>query len=392
MLCVRDISLRTVYAHFFSRLCSLADVPRMPSSPLHSSQVTSSPHTPDKRQSRASLLVMASDALNFNFGRRRKSVRQPVIPTRPVPIVLPEVMEISAAHIVKDEEVEERGRLREEAAQALGLAISPVEGTENGSFVDSLPDEVGNMDDQETSYDSVSVASTRTPNHQVSQAPLSSLPSTTSIPIPPSSPRSNLSHGRSRSGSMPGALLPPLRPSHTRSSSVAAPSHIPPFPSTPASLRQYIQISSTFPKYYPPSSLRIFALSKQWKTRFVVLSTPPFSPLPTLPSRSSPSVSYLHLFKSSSPEEKEFERLEINEDSVVFVSEEEVGSRKHVIKVGGVDVGAMRKDLNHEESGRTMWFLQITDSVEAQNWIANIKSAILNQRCVEQLDETYRLY
>ncbi|KAK1230670.1 hypothetical protein PQX77_006254 [Marasmius sp. AFHP31] len=178
------------------------------------------------------------------------------------------------------------------------------------------------------------------------------------------------------------AALPPLRPSHTRSSSVAPPSPIPPFPSTPASLTQYVQISSTFPKYYPPSSLRIFALSKQWKTRFMVLSTPPSSPLPTVPSRSNPSVSYLHLFKSSSPEEKEFERLEINEDSVVFVSEEEVGGRKHVIKVGGVDVGAMRKDLNHEESGRTMWLLQITDSVESQKWIANIKSAILNQRAV----------
>ncbi|KAL0066148.1 hypothetical protein AAF712_006772 [Marasmius tenuissimus] len=358
----------------------------MPSSPLHSSSgVSSSPSSPDKRQSsRASLLVMASDALNFNFGRRRKSVRQPSAPLRPVPIILPEVMEISAAHIVKDEEVEERGRLREEAAQALGLAISsPVEGPENGNFLDSLPaDDVGNSDDQETYEDSVSVASTRTPNNQVVQTPLSSLPSTASIPIPPSSPRHHLVHTRSRSGSMPAAL-PPSRPSHTRSSSVAPPpSPIPPFPSTPASLTQYIQISSTFPKYYPPSSLRIFALSKQWKTRFMVLSTPPSSPLPTLPSRSNPSVSYLHLFKSSSPEEKEFERLEINEDSVVFVSEEDVGGRKHVIKVGGVDVGAMRKDLNHEESGRTMWLLQITDSVESQKWIANIKSAILNQRAV----------
>ncbi|KAL0581036.1 hypothetical protein V5O48_001030 [Marasmius crinis-equi] len=361
------------------------DGPRIPQSSLHSSPVSSNPNSSEKRHaSRASLLVMASDALNFKFGRRRTSIRQPVVPTRPMPIILPEVIEISAAHIVKDEEVEERERLREEAAQSLGLALSPGEGVEHGSILDSLQDEVGNADDQETLDDSVSVASTRTPNHLYSHSaihpPLSPLPSTTSIPISPSSPRSHLGHGRNRSGSMPAALPSPGL-HHTRSSSLPGTSLIPPFPSTPASLKKVIQLSSTLPKYYPSSSLRIFALSKQWKTRFVVLTTPPTSPIPTLPARSNPSPSYLHLFKSAASEDREFERLEINEDSVVFVSEEDVGGRKHVIKVGGVDVGALRKDLNHEESGRTMWFLQINDSAEAQKWITNIKSAILNQRC-----------
>ncbi|KAG7088564.1 hypothetical protein E1B28_012544 [Marasmius oreades] len=363
-------------------------------------QMTSSGSSPEKRHSpRTNLLVMASDALNFNFGRRRKSIRHPVLPPRPMPIILPDVIEISAAH--KDEEVEERGRLREEAAQALGLAISPSDGTEHGSILDSLgqgldsQDTPENTEGQEPIDDTVSVASTRTPNHQHSHtvssiySPLTPLTSTLSIAIPPALPRSptQLGHGRSRSGSMPGALSS-LKTTDTRSSSTAGTPPIPPFPTTVAVLSHFSQLSFTFPKYYPSSSLRIFALSKQWKTRFIVFSTPsPSNPfLPTLTSSrgptNSPPLSYLHLFKSAVAEEKEYERLEINEDSVVFVSEEEVGGRKHVIKVGGVDVGAMRKDLSHEEGGRTMWFLQITDSAEAQKWIANIKSSILNQRAV----------
>jgi hypothetical protein len=86
------------------------------------------------------------------------------------------------------------------------------------------------------------------------------------------------------------------------------------------------------------------------------------------------------LFKSPGAEEKEVERLEINEDSIVFVAEEEVGGRRNVVKVGGQDVGALKKELNHEEAGRTMWLLQIVDSNEAQKWIAAIKNAILSQR------------
>ncbi len=90
-------------------------------------------------------------------------------------------------------------------------------------------------------------------------------------------------------------------------------------------------------------------------------------------------------FKSAGADEKELERLEINEDSVVFVSEEEVGGRRHVIKVGGADVGAMRKEYTHEEGGHIMWLLQIADPAEAQRWISNIKHAILGQRCVHSV-------
>jgi hypothetical protein len=91
-------------------------------------------------------------------------------------------------------------------------------------------------------------------------------------------------------------------------------------------------------------------------------------------------VSYLHLFKDSGSDEKELERLAINEDSVVFVSDDEVGGRGDVIKIGGIEAGAFKKDLNVEDSGRTMWFLQIRDPAESRQWISAIKTSIYNQR------------
>jgi hypothetical protein len=172
--------------------------------------------------------------------------------------------------------------------------------------------------------------------------------------------------GRLRSGSM-------LVRSPTMTTAIDP---IPSFPSTVSALTLFRQSSGMYPKYYPPSSLRIFALSKNWKNRFLILT----SPAKLVTRGQIPAVSYLHLFKSSSPDEKELERLEINEDSVVFVAEEEVGGRRQVIKVGGADVGAMKKEYTYDEGGYTMWLLQITDQAEAHQWITNIKSAILGQR------------
>jgi hypothetical protein len=262
-----------------------------------------------------------------------------------MPASLADVIEISASR--RDEEFEERERLRDAAAHSIGL--DPV------LLQDALSKEVSleEHDGESVSPDGQNTE-VRTSDH-VPMSPVSSIHSTSIIhPL----------RGRHRAGS---SL------SHSRNHSLT-PTYVPSFPTTPSILTPSIQNSSTLPKYYPPSSLRIFALSKHWKTRFMVLSSPASL------AGSGPAVSYLHLFKSSGVEERELERLEINEDSVVFVSEEDVGGRKSVVKVGGVDVGALRKDLNHEEGGRTMWFLQIVDPCEAQEWIASIKNAILGQR------------
>jgi hypothetical protein len=122
----------------------------------------------------------------------------------------------------------------------------------------------------------------------------------------------------------------------------------------------------------------MLALSKQWKPRHVVLSAPVLA-----------GASYLHIFKSSAPDERELERLEINERSVVFVNDEDVGGRRGVVRVGGVDVGALRRELNGEENGMAVMLLQIVDGNESQKWINAIKNAVLDQRCAYTWPHVY---
>lgn len=120
--------------------------------------------------------------------------------------------------------------------------------------------------------------------------------------------------------------------------------------------------------------------------RFIVLTSPNISKSSTNSLSSSIRMSrvsaafHLHLFKSTTGEERELERLEINEDSIVFVADADVAGRRSVVKVGGIDVGVRRKELNAEIEGRTLWLLHIPNSSESQNWITAIKDAILIQR------------
>jgi hypothetical protein len=282
--------------------------------------------------------------LNFKFSRRRKSIIR-----EPTPIFLPEVIEISAPR--RDEEMEERERLRDMAAKSIGLDPVLLEDSQpeedNSGYDRTEEDELDR--DEVPSMDFVPAKSSRTSHISLK------------IPTPPP-------NHRYRPGSLSHQSI-----NWTDSSTFPS---LPAFPTTPKALSGAIQTSSTLPKYYPPPSLRLFMVSKHWKSRFMVLSSAP--PLPSRPAGSN--LSYLHLFKSSGSEEMELERLAINEDSVVYVAEGESGGRKHVVKVGGVDVGAMNRDLNHEEGGRTMWFLQIKDPAESQKWIAMIKNSVLSQR------------
>ncbi|KAK7690355.1 hypothetical protein QCA50_007012 [Cerrena zonata] len=250
---------------------------------------------------------------------------------------------------------------------------------------------------------------------------------------------------------------------HSPSSSSSSSAPMPAFPTTLESLKPFISLSGTFPKHYHSSTLLKFAFgTKQWKMRYVVLTTPSQSGSPTTPTanmngrpstasssngsaqggmerfktNAPPSPSYLHLFKNSSSGAVEMERLEINEDSVVFIADSSPqdassssvsptssspassssghagsGRRSHdgspssyaaagkkgVIQIGGVDVGlhivtgSEKNKQKERESvgdvdggsgayGRTMWLLQITDSEEARKWIAAIKGVVLSQR------------
>lgn len=147
------------------------------------------------------------------------------------------------------------------------------------------------------------------------------------------------------------------------------PAHIPPFPATLAALCPFTELSATLPKFSPPSSLLVYALVKLWKPRTIVLT-----------SHSPSQKTHVHLFKGASKDEKELERLEVTEDSVIFVADEDVGGRGNVVKFAGKDVSSKRSGPVREESLRTMWLLQIKDPAESHRWISAIKNAVLTQR------------
>jgi hypothetical protein len=320
--------------------------------PLSRPATTDASTTSSLRRSRGSILGVASDALRF--GRRRKSIKE--IPPPPPPrLLLPDVIEVRASAntpTFDEDEEAEREQLRAAAVQSVGfdVNISRPPADREHTFGDP-----GDMNEKED-------ASIHPPNlPPPADYAISDLPK----PKPRSTVRS-----RERMSSPPALKTAQLASMLTRSISASTPAEVLAFPSTRAQLLAHEQLSATLPKHYPPPSLLMLALSKQWRARHVVLSAPVLA-----------GASYLHIFKSSSPDERELERLEINERSVVFVNDEDVGGRRGVVRVGGVDVGALRRDLNGEENGMTMMMLQIVDANESQNWINAIKNAVLGQRC-----------
>ncbi|GJE88343.1 hypothetical protein PsYK624_044260 [Phanerochaete sordida] len=407
----------------------------------------------------------------------------------PQPIVLTEVIEISEnavrASKQEAEEEEERQRLRDAAAKALGIRDMDIETTSMSSrmrseLLDTGEEEYGGTGggrDSPDWYDAKTPVAARSdmghsrsrsgsyiPPHAIPFSTHSTRPSTPSIASTQLTvPSSSLGTSAPRSPLLPPSSPPPRNPStkslstppalslNTRttgppSRKISAarlrehakpvqeralpPPKIPPFPSTHASLKPFIQRSGPVPRYYPAPSLLMFALSKQWKNRYLVLTSPLPSPMspntPTFSSpwgghaRTEPASSFLHLFKGAGPDEKEIERLEINEESVVYVADGEVGGRTHVIKVGGVPKkkpqnlatswgavltppdGAARTSSSSIGSGdahaadaagahaphdagldgKTMWAVQVVDAEQAQAWIAAIKGAVLSQRSI----------
>ncbi|KAH6906077.1 hypothetical protein BKA70DRAFT_1402175 [Coprinopsis sp. MPI-PUGE-AT-0042] len=161
---------------------------------------------------------------------------------------------------------------------------------------------------------------------------------------------------------------------HMRNNSTAF-SAVPLYPTDVLSLNAFLVWDGHLPKYSQPSTMRIFALTtKGWKNRYIGFPMPQM----VMSKMRIPASSFLRVFKSAEPDEKELERLEINEDSVIFVSEDEVGGRRSVIKIGGLDIGTGKQQSG--EVAQTIWHLQITDSRELKKWILTIKNAVLGQR------------
>lgn len=311
------------------------------------------------KRSRNSFFGVASDALHLRkFSKKKKT------PIAPPPLFLPEVIEITATtnrkSMIQDTEEAERERLRDAAAQSIGLDPGIMAERISTIIDDESEEEMVDDDPAELA----SLSTNRDADADLSNALRFD---------------SNSFYNRRRAGSLAHSVR------HARSTSETA-SPLPPvptFPTTVSNLAPFVQISAVLPKHYPAPSLLKFSLSKQWKNRYIIMTSPAQSFTPHRPT-SAPTVSYLHLFKSHNSFEKEIERMEINEDSVVFVNEnnEEIAGRRGVLRVGGVDCGAMRKVLNLEDNGRTMWLLQVTESQELQKWIAAVKNSVLSQRSV----------
>ncbi|KAI0795320.1 hypothetical protein BC629DRAFT_318372 [Irpex lacteus] len=466
--------------------------PVSPTSPTPATQTFS---TPGRR--RGSILVAASDALSsfarktpmrslhLNMGGIGRTNSTKSFATTAQPIILTEVIEISESAVRaskrREEEEEERERLREAAARALGINdkegdASSMNSRQRSGLLDieepGEEEDVGNGEYRGWGDDSVTPTATSlpglppAPTHSRTRSSsyipphtLASLPARSSTPLSTfSSQHASQQHSTSvsthpltpKSFSTPPSSVAPTLRINTFNSSKSYPDdtlsgplpEIPPFPSTPAALTPFTQLSATLPRYYPAPSLLMFTLTKQWKNRYLVFTSPLISPSSQKAmfrsplssdstSATTPVPSYLHLFKTDGKEEKEIERLEINEESVVYVAEGEVGGRKGVIKVGGSlkkkpstvtvrrpstsgtatsvnaptassrtsssSMGSVEEPVaeggvltNFENAstssngqsveGRTMWVVQITDPEEAQEWIGAIKGAVLNQR------------
>ena len=336
---------------FTSKPSRRASLPRPATADSASSPTATSP-----RKHRGSILGVASDALRF--GRRRKSIKAlPPVPPQPR-LLLPEVIEVRASAptpTFDEEEEAEREQLRAAAVQSVGfdVNISRPPDREHTAFGDNneREDDV-HANEHEHRHTSPPVLTAGLP--PAADNGMSDVPGSTQFV------------GARGRMSSPAAIISAAQPPFVFSPQAEMLA----FPSTRAQVAVHEQLSATLPKHYPPPSLLMLALSKQWKARHVVLSAPVLA-----------GTSYLHIFKSSASDERELERLEINERSVVYVNDEDVGGRRGVVRVGGVDVGALRRDLNGEENGLTMMLLQIVNTNESQNWINAIKNAVLGQRC-----------
>jgi hypothetical protein len=281
--------------------------------------------------------------------------------SRPRTLLFPEVIEISAEtttaavhtgyHEEDEEEQRERERLRDAAALSIGLNPAHLPPASIHESVVDEEDELLLLDEQEDRYSARS-------NSQHAHYHLNNL-----------SNASRSSTNRITSiGTMNGT-----------SSATSVQATMPPFPTTPHALSSafLVQQTALLPTYHVSPSIRLFNRSRLWRTRSLLLTCPPLldsshasshSPTPT------PTPSYLHLFHG----ERELGRMEVNSKSVVFVSEQEVGGRSRVVKVGGQVIAGSK--VTHSQDGHTVWILQMADPEVQQLWIGLIKNAILRQR------------
>ncbi|KAG0704288.1 hypothetical protein DFH29DRAFT_1038829 [Suillus ampliporus] len=255
-------------------------------------------------------------SLLFSLVRKRSSHTNSVS-SHDRPLILPGIIEITRPYSYVQEE-QERERLRDAAAQSIGLADYPASEHPADTQEDLVPD---------------------TPRVPTIDSP---------SPVPPS----------------------PI-PSPT-------PTPLPPFPASLASLSPRITLSGSFPKFCPPSSLLVYALAKQWKTRCIVLTT-------ATDGRVAHTVTHLHLFKSNFLSSSELHRLPITQDTAIYVTEQGATMNSRNTTLGKRDsrTGTRGKSSGSVvaiEQGEIIWHFEMQDPNERQKWIGAIKAVVLGQR------------
>ncbi|KAG1745835.1 uncharacterized protein EDB91DRAFT_1245982 [Suillus paluster] len=268
-------------------------------------QSTSKPLPKPPRKPRTSLL--------FSLVRKKTSSTSPGSQYEH-PLIMPGIIEITRPYSYVEEE-EERERLRDAAAQSIGL-------------VDYATEHPG--DTQEDLQPTIEPSSSPIPSSR----------------IPSPTPTPTLLH------------------------------HLPPFPTSLASLSQRITLSGSFPKFCPPSSLLVYALSKQWKTRCIVLTT-------AIDGRASQAVTHLHLFKSNLLSSSELHRLPITQDTAIYVAEQaptiNSSTARNTTRRRGSG-GKSSGSIVAIEQGEIIWHFEMQDPNERQKWIGAIKAVVLGQR------------
>lgn len=276
--------------------------------------------------------------------------------------------------VCDDEEME---RLREAAAQALGLEL----GRDNVSSSHIQQDE----ESDRPAMPFPSLESKQSPYNDHSHL---------SAAVPPSS---FISLRTSHSLMTPSIV-------HSARSTPMSPNALPPYPCSLAALSPFAQASSSLLTHYPSPTFFAIALSrraKQWKLRYIVFTSPPPSSKRSPFNPTRPHADFLtgkgtydplfgrhyhlHLFKSAtpSPDEVELDRLEINEDSGVYIIDREFGGKRDVLKVAGRDIRTSQtanSEPASDELGRITWHLKLTDLHETQRWVGYIRSSVLQQR------------
>ncbi|KAF8339610.1 uncharacterized protein EI90DRAFT_3117419 [Cantharellus anzutake] len=166
---------------------------------------------------------------------------------------------------------------------------------------------------------------------------------------------------------------------------------VPPFPCLFSLIESRIGFTSTVSKYCAPPPLVTLlgstkSTARHWKPRHLALtSVTTLGPNSTKDEAVYIRTDYLHLFKGSSPNDREVDRLLLTGNSAATLPDEQdnLWDRQCVIKVNGYHAKVVKQDEEGTfiPQGEMVWLLQCPDSHNMQKWLVSIRNAVLNHRC-----------